>query len=189
MNRHLRLAGLVAGVAIVAAACSSTTTSTAPSTAPVSGAPTTAPASTAPSAAPSTATELAYKGEITYWNTMRDFEAAEVTKQIAAWQALHPGITIKMDLKPFDGADKVYETAANNSAAPDIFRSDVGWVSGFANQGMLLDMTSQVPAGFQDQFLPAPLATGTYQGKLYGIPQSRTPWASCATRRSSPQPA
>ncbi len=171
MNRHLRLAGLVAGVAIVAAACSSTTTSTAPSTAPVSGAPTTAPASTAPSAAPSTATELAYKGEITYWNTMRDFEAAEVTKQIAAWQALHPGITIKMDLKPFDGADKVYETAANNSAAPDIFRSDVGWVSGFANQGMLLDMTSQVPAGFQDQFLPAPLATGTYQGKLYGIPQ------------------
>ena len=160
MKRHLRLAGLVAGVAIVAAACSSGTASTAPSAAA------SAAASTAASAAPSTGTaDLAYKGEITYWNTMRDIEAVEVQKQIDAWQALHPGITVKMTLTPFDGADKKYETAANNKAAPDIFRSDVGWTSGFAAQGMLLDLTSSFPADFGKQFLAAPFATATYQGK------------------------
>jgi len=166
MKRHLRLAGLVAGVAIVAAACSTGTASTAPSKAP-SAAP-----SGAPSTAPSSGTgDLAYKGEITYWNTMRDIEMVEVQKQVDAWQTLHPGITVKMTLTPFDGADKKYETAANNKTAPDIFRSDVGWTSGFAAQGMLLDLTTLFPAGFGDQFLPAPLATGTYQSKLWGVPQ------------------
>lgn len=75
-----------------------------------------------------------------------------------------------MDLVPFDGADKKYETAANAGNAPDIFRSDVGWVSGFANKGELLDLTSAFPTASTD-FLAAPLATGTYQGKLYGVPQ------------------
>ncbi|OGO54987.1 MAG: hypothetical protein A2Z32_09655 [Chloroflexi bacterium RBG_16_69_14] len=153
-------------MAIVAAACSTGTASTAPSKAP-SAAP-----SGAPSAAPSTGmVDLAYKGEITYWNTMRDIEMVEVQKQVDAWQTLHPGITVKMTLTPFDGADKKYETAANNKTAPDIFRSDVGWTSGFAAQGMLLDLTTLFPAGFGDQFLPAPLATGTYQSKLWGVPQ------------------
>jgi arabinogalactan oligomer/maltooligosaccharide transport system substrate-binding protein len=163
MKTPLRFAALVGALAIVAAACSSGAT-TAPSAEP-SAEPSAAPSESAPSG------ELTYQGEISYWNTMRDFEAVEVQKQLDAWQALHPGITVKMDLVPFDGADKKYETAANAANAPDLFRSDVGWVSGFANQGMLLDLTDLVPAGFQDQFLPAPLATGTYQGKLYGVPQ------------------
>ena len=164
MKKRLQLATLVAGVAIIAAACSTGTASSAPSAAE------SAAASSAPSAAPSAGGELAYKGEITYWNTMRDFEAAEVQKQLDAWQAIHPGITVKMDLVPFDGADKKYETAANAGNAPDVFRSDVGWVSGFANQGMLLDLTSAFPTAAND-FLAAPLATGTYQGKIYGVPQ------------------
>jgi arabinogalactan oligomer / maltooligosaccharide transport system substrate-binding protein len=164
MKRHLRLAGLVAGVAIVAAACSSGGASTAPSAA-ASAVP-----SAATSAAPSGPAELTYKGEISYWNTMRDFEAVEVQKQLDAWQTLHPGITVKMDLKPFDGADKAYETAANNAVAPDLFRSDVGWVSGFANQEMLLDLTSYFPNA-SSTFLEAPVQTATYQGKLWGVPQ------------------
>lgn len=164
MKKHLRLAAIVAGVAIIATACSTPAASTAPSAAG------SAAASSAPSAAPSAGGELAYQGEITYWNTMRDFEGVEVQKQLDAWQALHPGITVKMDLVPFDGADKKYETAANAGNAPDVFRSDVGWVSGFANQGMLLDLTSAFPTAAND-FLAAPLATGTYQGKIYGVPQ------------------
>ena len=67
---------------------------------------------------------------------MRDFEGVEVQKLVDAWQALHPGITVKMDLVPFAGADIKYATAANASTAPDLFRSDVGWVSGFADAGI-----------------------------------------------------
>jgi arabinogalactan oligomer / maltooligosaccharide transport system substrate-binding protein len=162
MKRHLRLAGLVASVAIVAAACGTGTSSTAPS----------AGASTAPSAAASTGTtDLAYKGELTFWTTQRDIENVELQKEIAAWQALHPGITVKTDLVPFDGADKKYTDAANAGSAPDIFRADIGWTPTFADAGMLLDLTSLFPADFQSQFLPAPMGTALYKGGMYGVPQ------------------
>ncbi|HEY6056690.1 MAG TPA: extracellular solute-binding protein, partial [Candidatus Limnocylindrales bacterium] len=112
--------------------------------------------------------ELTYTGTITFWNTMRDFEAKEVQKLIDAWSAQHPGITVKMDLVPFDGADVKYTTAANAGNAPDLFRSDVGWVSGFADAGMLADLTDKV--GDTGDFLEAPLGSVQYQGKIYGVP-------------------
>ena len=160
----------MAGVAIVAAACSSGTASTAPS----AGAPSAAaPSAGAPSAAaPSSGSaELAYKGEITLWNTQRDIENVELQKEVQAWQALHPGITVKTDLVPFDGADKKYTDAANAGSAPDIFRADIGWTPTFADAGMLLDLTSLFPADFQKAFLPAPMGTALYKGGMYGIPQ------------------
>jgi arabinogalactan oligomer/maltooligosaccharide transport system substrate-binding protein len=156
MKRHLRLAGLVAGVAIVAAACSSSGSSSAPG---------------ASAGASSGSADLAYKGTITYWNTQRDIENVEVQKEITAWQALHPGITIKTDLVPFDGADKKYTDAANAGTAPDIMRSDIGWNPTFADAGMLLDLTKYFPADFQKQFLPAPMGTALYKGGMYGVPQ------------------
>lgn len=165
MKRHLRLAGLVAGVAIVAAACSSGGASTAPSTAA-----STAP-STAASAAPSGGAALAYKGEITFWNTQRDIENVELQKEVQAWQALHPGITVKTDLVPFAGADKKYTDAANAGTPPDIFRADIGWTPTFADAGMLLDLTKYFPADFQKAFLPAPMGTALYKGGMYGVPQ------------------
>ncbi|MEO8557212.1 MAG: extracellular solute-binding protein [Actinomycetota bacterium] len=170
MNRHLRLAGLVAGVAIVAAACSTSTASTAPSAGAPSVAPSAAPSDA--SAAPSADTgALAYTGEITVWNTQRDIENVELQKQVVAWEALHPGITVKTDLVPFDGADKKYTDAANAGSQPDIFRADIGWTPTFADAGMLLDLTSSFPADFQSQFLPAPMGTALYAGGMYGIPQ------------------
>jgi arabinogalactan oligomer/maltooligosaccharide transport system substrate-binding protein len=169
MKRHLRLAGLVAGVAIVAAACSSTGTSSAPSAAASAGASTAASAGA--SAAASGGADLAYKGTITFWNTQRDIENVELQKEVTAWMALHPGITIKTDLVPFDGADKKYTDAANAGSAPDIMRADIGWTPTFADAGMLLDLTKYFPADFQKQFLPAPMGTAIYQGKMYGIPQ------------------
>jgi arabinogalactan oligomer / maltooligosaccharide transport system substrate-binding protein len=161
MRKQLRFASIVAGMAIIAAACSSGGATSAPSAASA------APGSQAPASAPAGG-ELAYKGEITFWNTMRDFEAKEVQKLIDTWTAKHAGITVKMDLVPFDGADKKYETAANASNAPDIFRSDVGWVSGFADAGYLADLSSVVSDS--SDFLDAPLGSVRYQGKLYGVP-------------------
>ena len=92
-------------------------------------------------------------------------------KEVQAWQALHPGITIKTDLVPFDGADKKYTDAANAGTAPDIFRADIGWTPTFADAGMLLDLTRLFPADFQKQFLPAPMGTALYKGGMYGVPQ------------------
>jgi arabinogalactan oligomer/maltooligosaccharide transport system substrate-binding protein len=173
MKRHLRLAGLVASVAIIAAACSTGGASTAPSAAG-SAAPSVAPSAAASggaSAAPSAGGELAFQGEITFWNTQRDIENVELQKQVTAWQDLHPGITVKTDLVPFDGADKKYTDAANAGSQPDIMRADIGWTPTFADAGMLLDLTKYFPADFQKQFLPAPMGTAIYKSGMYGVPQ------------------
>ena len=115
---------------------------------------------------------LAYKGEITYWNTMRDFEAAEVQKQLDAWQTLHPGITIKTDLVPFDGADKKYTDAANAGTAPDIMRADIGWTPTFADAGHAArpDQRSSRPTSRSSSCRPrwGPRST---RARCIGVPQ------------------
>ena len=181
MNKRLRLAAIVTGALIVAAACGAGTTGTPAGATGTPGATGTAAGSVTPSptiqtltcksgtgSTPAGATPLEYKGTITFWNTMRDFEGAEVQKLVDAWCAAHPGITVKMDLVPFAGADVQYATAAKAKTAPDLFRSDVGWVSGFADAGYLLDLTGKV--NNITDFLEAPLLTGTYQTKIYGAP-------------------
>ena len=56
------------------------------------------------------------------------------------------------------------------SADCDVFRSDVIWTAEFASQGWLYDLTPYVES-IKDQFIPAPLETATYDGKIWGSPQ------------------
>jgi arabinogalactan oligomer/maltooligosaccharide transport system substrate-binding protein len=114
------------------------------------------------------ASDLAYQGEITFWNTMRDFEMAEVQKLIDAWTAAHPGITVAHNAQSFDTARADYQNAALAQTAPDILRADIGWTIGFADEGYLLDLAGLVSD--QDDYLDVPLATATWKGGLFGLP-------------------
>ena len=51
----------------------------------------------------------------------------------------------------------------------DMFSSDVIWTAEFASQKWLYDMTEYVEAK-KDQYIPATLATITYDGKYWGSP-------------------
>jgi multiple sugar transport system substrate-binding protein len=51
-----------------------------------------------------------------------------------------------------------------------VFRSDVIWTAEFASQGWLYDLTPYVES-IKDRFIPAPLETATYEGKIWGSPQ------------------
>jgi multiple sugar transport system substrate-binding protein len=51
----------------------------------------------------------------------------------------------------------------------DVFRSDVIWTAEFASQGWLYDLTPYVES-IKDRFIPAPLETATYDGKIWGAP-------------------
>jgi arabinogalactan oligomer/maltooligosaccharide transport system substrate-binding protein len=157
MQRMTQLATALGALAIVVGACGG------------GASPTPAPATTAPEGTPAPTEAVAYQGEITFWNTMRDFELVEVQKLVDAWTAEHPGITVKMDPVPFDGADVKYDQAATGKTAPDIFRADIGWTPTFADAGYLLDLTGKIDN--VDDFLNTPLATNKWNGKLYGVPQ------------------
>ena len=53
----------------------------------------------------------------------------------------------------------------------DVFHSDVIWTAEFASQKWLYDLTPFVEAN-KDRFIPATLATATYDGKIWGSPMS-----------------
>jgi arabinogalactan oligomer/maltooligosaccharide transport system substrate-binding protein len=91
MKKQLRLAAIVAGVAIIAAACSTPAASTAPSTAPSTGA-STAPASTGPeSQAPAALT-----GSVTLWHSYGSGggETGALNTVLDTVRAANTGLTI-----------------------------------------------------------------------------------------------
>jgi arabinogalactan oligomer/maltooligosaccharide transport system substrate-binding protein len=114
------------------------------------------------------ASDLAYQGEITFWNTMRDFEFAQVQALVDAWTAAHPGITVTHTAQSFDTARADYQNAAPAGSAPDILRADIGWTIGFADEGYLLELSGLIDD--VDDYLEVPVATATWQGGLYGLP-------------------
>jgi arabinogalactan oligomer / maltooligosaccharide transport system substrate-binding protein len=90
---------------------------------------------------------------------------------ISKFQQDNPNIKVNAQLVAFDGAHDKFATAAQNGTAPDVLRSDVGWESEFAADQYLYDISKYVSAADKADYLQAPLAYSTWQGKLIGLPQ------------------
>jgi arabinogalactan oligomer / maltooligosaccharide transport system substrate-binding protein len=106
---------------------------------------------------------------LTYWYTEGTNEAPAIKTLIDKFNADNANIKVDATYVAFDGAHDKYVQAAQTGTAPDVLRSDVGWNSEFASKGLLYDITSM--QGDTSDFLKAPLAYCTWQGKLYGLPQ------------------
>ncbi len=108
---------------------------------------------------------------LNYWYTEGTAETPVILQLIQQFQQQNPTIKINAQLVPFGDAQAKFATAAQAGNAPDILRSDVGWVTQFASLRYLLDISSRVSQSDQSDYLPAPLNYDKYQGKLYGLPQ------------------
>lgn len=106
---------------------------------------------------------------ITFWQTHNATETPIIMDLVNQFQTAYPKIKVKVENVPFDGAREKYQTAASSNAAPDVFRSDIGWTPGFAQQGLLLDITDRVKD--RDSFLEAPFGSNVYNNKVFGLPQ------------------
>jgi multiple sugar transport system substrate-binding protein len=70
-----------------------------------------------------------------------------------------------------DAREDMYSTAfLAGKSAYDIVYCDVIWVPKFAAAGWLLDLTDRISTQAREDFLPADLEGGTYNGRLYRIP-------------------
>jgi arabinogalactan oligomer / maltooligosaccharide transport system substrate-binding protein len=169
MKRHFRLAGLVATVAIVAAACSTPAASTGPSTAP-STAPSTGP-STAPSSSPAAA---ALKGELTIWHSYSSGAGTELqalTTVLAAVQAENPDLKVTTVEVPFADLFKKYETDAATGGGPDLFIAPNDSLGFEAREGVLADLDTAL-TGKLDGKTPTAVAGSKVEGKLFMVPES-----------------
>jgi arabinogalactan oligomer/maltooligosaccharide transport system substrate-binding protein len=110
---------------------------------------------------------------VTFWNEMNDQEIATAQTLVTQFEASHPDIKINMTQIPFTGYVQKFSTAAQAGQAPDIIRVDnAPDTQGLAAQGLLTDLTPMISAADKADFVPAALAGGTYNGKIYSVPQT-----------------
>ena len=108
---------------------------------------------------------------LNYWYTEGTSETPVILQLINQFQQQNPTIKINAQLVPFGDAQAKFATAAQAGNAPDILRSDVGWVTQFASLRYLLNISSMVSQSDQSDYLAAPLSYDKYNGGLYGLPQ------------------
>ncbi len=154
MNKQLRFAALVAGVAIIAAACSSGGASTAPSTAPQSTAPSTAPGSMAPeSQAPS-----GMAGELTIWHAYSSGAGTELdalNETLANVEGANPDLKVTVLEVPF----------------ADLFIAPNDSLGFQAREGVIADLDAAL-AGKLDGKTETAVNGSKVDGKLFMVPES-----------------
>src|SRR4051812_14339936 len=70
---------------------------------------------------------------LNYWYTEGTSETPVILAQIKAFETANTNIHINAQYKDFNNAQAEFTTAAQSNTAPDILRSDVGWVAQFAS--------------------------------------------------------
>ncbi|GCE12823.1 extracellular solute-binding protein [Tengunoibacter tsumagoiensis] len=108
---------------------------------------------------------------LNYWYTEGTAEAPVITKLIGEFEKQNPDIKINAQYQPFDQTQSKFANAAQSNTAPDVLRSDVGWIAQFASTRYLLPLDQYVSETDQKDYLPNALAYGKYDGHLYALPQ------------------
>lgn len=166
MRKQLRLASIVAGMAIIAAACSSGGATTAPSVA--------APASSAPgSAAPGSAAPAALSGELTLWHSYGSGggETGALNKVLDKVRADNPELKVNVVEQPFSDIFKKWSTDVLAGGGPDMFIAPNDSLFTQADEGSLLDVSDKL-SGKLDGFQQVAVDGSQVDGKFYMVPES-----------------
>lgn len=118
-------------------------------------------------------TPAASSGPVTlnYWYTEGTSETPVILQLIKQFEQQNPTIHINAQYQDFAQAQSKFTTAAQSNTAPDILRSDVGWVAQFASLRYLLPLDSLISQSDLSDYLPNALAYDKYKDHLYGLPQ------------------
>jgi arabinogalactan oligomer / maltooligosaccharide transport system substrate-binding protein len=108
---------------------------------------------------------------LNYWYTEGTSETPVILQLIKQFEQHYPNIHINAQYQDFAQTQQKFTTAAQSNTAPDILRSDVGWVAQFASLHYLLPLDSYISQSDQNDYLPNALAYDKYNGHLYGLPQ------------------
>jgi arabinogalactan oligomer / maltooligosaccharide transport system substrate-binding protein len=120
--------------------------------------------------------------QLTYWYTENPAEAHVIKSLIGQFQQQYPYIQINAVntnyfqtetefINAADQAETEFINAAKEGDAPDVLRSDVGWVAEFASKNYLLDIDPYASQRDLPHYMNGPLGHDRYNGRLYGLPQ------------------
>jgi raffinose/stachyose/melibiose transport system substrate-binding protein len=166
VSTRWRLAGAVALMSILAAACGSSAATTQPSAASSSA------ASTAPSVAASEAPSVAAAPvTVDWWHITTGEPGKSDFQAIAdAYTAAHPNVKINVTVLENEAFKTKLATSIQAGDVPDLFQSwGGGAMAAQADAGALKDITSDI-ASWKDTINPGALSIYQYNGKQYGVP-------------------
>jgi len=100
-------------------------------------------------------------------------EAAEaMTPVIEAFEAKNPHITVEYESVPFSDLNALLQSrVGSGDSDPDVFTADQPRIAALVDQGLLLDITSEV-GDITGVVIQSSLDASTVDGKLYALPIS-----------------
>ena len=170
MKKHLRLAGIVAGVAIIAAACGPSGGTTAPSTGASS-----APSSAGESTAPESQAPAALEGEVTLWHSYGSGggEGGALNTVLETVRAANPGLTINVVEQPFDQIFTKWRTDVAAGEGADMFIAPNDDLGKDAREESILNLDPYLVGNAAlEGYLPVALDGSKVDGSFYMVPES-----------------
>ncbi len=98
------------------------------------------------------------------------YSEAEIRAMTAAYEKLHPDITVQMEFVPYEALHDKTVLAKGAAQAYDIILSDSVWTPEYAKNGIIEDITSRMTPALKDGILTGALGSAEYEGKYYGLP-------------------
>ena len=170
MKKQLRLAAIVAGMAIIATACGPSGGSTAPTTA-ASAQPSTAPGASAPeSQAPA-----ALSGEVTLWHSYGSGggETGALNKVLETVRAANPELTIEVVEQPFDQIFTKWRTDVAAGGGADLFIAPNDSLGQDAREESIANLDEYLAGNpALDGYLPVAIDGSKVDGAFYMVPES-----------------
>ncbi|MFI8634145.1 extracellular solute-binding protein [Microbacterium sp. NPDC077663] len=114
---------------------------------------------------------------LTFWGTYGNGGNSAQTEVlenelIPAFEEANPGVSVNYVDMPYDGLKQKLTTSAAGGELPDLIRSDIGWVSQFAELGVYRKLNGEMPdfEKLAAEVYPGTLETTAWNGDYYGLP-------------------
>lgn len=108
---------------------------------------------------------------VTYWDTSNDTEAAVFEAVAKDFSEVNPDVKVDYVNIGWDGAQDRFKNAAAANEAPHVMRTEVAWVSDFANLGYLAPLDGTPAVDAQDDYLEQAWASTQFDGQTFAVPQ------------------
>jgi multiple sugar transport system substrate-binding protein len=110
------------------------------------------------------------EGTLTFTTWASESEKASFEQLVSDFEAANDGVTVELNVVPYDQMFSNIDAQLSAGNAPDIFRVDYGNLGVYSSQDQLLDVSPYFTVDEISAFTPAMWEAVSYDGTPYGVP-------------------
>ncbi len=110
------------------------------------------------------------EGTLTFTTWASESEQAAFEQLVADFEAANDGVTVELNVVPYDQMFSNIDAQLSAGNAPDVFRVDYGNLGVYSSQDQLLDVSPYFTDDEIADFTPAMWEAVSYDGTPYGVP-------------------